>query len=55
MRTLWKLFLVLPLLISPAFIGCSGQISQEAGDEYEEVHPEDGDDAGDTEVEESEE
>jgi hypothetical protein len=53
MRSLWKLFLVLPLLISPAFIGCSGQISQEAGDEYEEVHPED-EDSEDTEEETSE-
>ena len=54
MRNLWKLFLVLPLLISPAFIGCSGQISQEDGDKYEEVHPEDAEDAPDTEKESSE-
>ncbi len=55
MRRLWILLMLSLFVVAPlSLTGCSGQISQEAGDEFEEVHPEDADDAEDTEEEEDE-
>ena len=33
MRSLWNLLFVLPLLMTPLFAGCGGQMSQESAEE----------------------
>jgi len=33
MRSLWKLLFVLPLLMTPCFVGCGGNMSQDSAEE----------------------